>query len=107
MPGPNAYYTTASDPQNSGFILNSRFKSPPRIIIPRERDRFNAGRPKIKIPGPATYPVRPDSAIKFKKMGAPIFTRAQRDTSLDTSTRKITPGPGSYRFQSDFGFYNI
>ena len=37
-----------------------------------------------------------------------MFTRGKRDTNLDTSaTRKITPGPGTYRAQSDFGYYDI
>jgi hypothetical protein len=44
----------------------------------------------------------------MRNSGAPMFTKGKRDTNLDTSaTRKITPGPGTYRVQSDFGFYDV
>ena len=39
--------------------------------------------------------------------GAPVFSKTKRQVVLDNSeTRKITPGPGTYRFQSEFGYYN-
>jgi hypothetical protein len=41
----------------------------------------------------------------YKNSGAPIFTKQKRVAELDTSaTRKITPGPGTYKLYSDFGF---
>lgn len=44
---------------------------------------------------------------KFKNSGAPIFPKQRRLAELDTSAiRNITPGPGTYRVQSEFGFYN-
>ena len=42
---------------------------------------------------------------KYHNSGAPVFTKQQRLVTLDVSeTRKITPGPGSYRAPSEFGF---
>lgn len=44
---------------------------------------------------------------KYKNSGAPVFSKAKRLATLDLSeTRKITPGPGTYRISSDFGYYN-
>jgi hypothetical protein len=42
---------------------------------------------------------------KFKSSGAPVFTKQNRKIELDFSeTRKITPGPGSYKKGSEFGY---
>ena len=73
--------------------------------------------PKMELDGKGTY-----SLARYRNSGAPIFTKAGRDTTLDTSvTRKsklltdyaivvlfeqyhnnlfniVTPGPGTYRF---------
>lgn len=42
---------------------------------------------------------------KFKNSGAPLFGKADRSYTID-SIRQGTPGPGTYRQHSDFGFYN-
>ena len=57
------------------------------------------------MPGPGQY--TPSTNLnktgtyfykKFKNSGAPIFPKASRLVTLDMSeTRRITPGPGSYR----------
>jgi len=58
---------------------------------------------KIDLNKKGHYPLS-----RMKDSGAPMFTRGKRDTNLDTSaTRKITPGPGTYRVQSDFGYYEV
>lgn len=36
---------------------------------------------------------------------APVFGKQKREAELDVSaTRKITPGPGTYKLYSDFGY---
>ena len=54
---------------------------------------------------------------KWKGSGAPIFPKTNRVIMMETSkTRRstilfifisiATPGPGTYRIQTDFGFYD-
>lgn len=123
MPGPGAYQHAAASENHNGYILNARYKSGGCVTISRGGQRFDnsALRAAIKVPGPGNYMQRNEinkkgvySLAKLKNSGAPIFTRANRDTNLDTSaTRKstiiliiclVTPGPGSYRVLSEFGF---
>lgn len=71
-------------------------------------------RKAIQEPGPGAY--NPSVGVdktgqyfinKYKNSGAPVFNKQKRIVALDTSeTRKITPGPGSYRLQSEFGYYD-
>mmetsp|Transcript_18323 Transcript_18323/g.17445 ORF Transcript_18323/g.17445 Transcript_18323/m.17445 type:complete len:86 (+) Transcript_18323:583-840(+) len=85
-------------------------------MFSRNGARFNNEELRISMdkPGPGAYKqVLAFSRkgnyqySKWKSSGAPVFTRQGRQTNLDTSaTRKITPGPGSYRMQTEFGFYD-
>lgn len=67
------------------------------------------------IPGPGQYDpkteVNSQGAYfldRLKNSCAPIFTKQQRLVTLDPSeTRKITPGPGTYRAPSEFGYYEV
>jgi len=127
VPGPGAYTQQASESKN-GFIVNSRYKSSAKAVISRGKSRFDntSMRTSAAIPGPGLYNLKLDlnmkgnySFARYRNSGAPVFTKGKRDTNLDTSvTRKrknhstnfsniVTPGPGSYRMQSDFGYYNI
>ena len=65
-----------------------------------------------QIPGPGQY--EPKTEIgnyvldRYKNTNAIVFTKQQRLVTLDISeTRKITPGPGTYRAPSEFGFYEV
>lgn len=68
-----------------------------------------------EIPGPGQYDPKTDQNSsgsyfleKFKNSQAPVFPRQTRLVTLDPSeTRKITPGPGTYRAPSEFGYYEI
>jgi hypothetical protein len=55
-----------------------------------------------EIPGPGHYDPRTDVSP------APLFTKQSRLVTLDPSeTRKITPGPGTYKSPTEFGYYEI
>ena len=55
-----------------------------------------------EIPGPGHYDPRTDVSP------APLFTKQSRLVTLDQSeTRKITPGPGTYKSPTEFGYYEI
>ena len=77
------------------------------------------------MPGPGNYDQRLNlnktgnySFYKWRNSGAPLFSKASRKVDLETSaTRKskcnftylqltVTPGPGTYRVQTEFGFYD-
>ena len=68
-----------------------------------------------EIPGPGQYDPRTEVSPngtyfvdKFKNSQAPLFTKQQRLVTLDPSeTRKITPGPGTYKAPTEFGYYEI
>ena len=78
--------------------MNSRFRSGGGVIISRGEGRFNNAtmRGSINSPGPGNYNTKMEmnnkgtySCAKYKNSGAPLFTRANRDTNLETSaTRK-------------------
>lgn len=126
MPGPGTYSQQASESKN-GFIVNSRYKSSAKAVISRGKSRFDNTSMKTSaaVPGPGLYQLKLDlngkgnySFARYRNSGAPVFTKGKRDTNLDTSvTRKcklkrlsydlVTPGPGTYRMQSDFGYYNV
>eukprot|EP00347_Sterkiella_histriomuscorum_P007766 403347641 len=115
-PGPGQYEMQRGSDNKNGFCFNSKFKSPTGTVISRSGKRFDDSRARtsMEIPGPGQYKPQLElnqkgnySFYKFKNSGAPVFSKAKRITNLDTSaTRKITPGPGSYRMQTDFGFYD-
>ena len=72
-------------------------------------------RKAAEIPGPGQYDpktnVNPNGTYfvdKYKNSQAPVFTKQSRLVTLDVSeTRKITPGPGSYKAPTEFGYYEI
>ena len=116
---------TASQSKN-GFCPNSRYKSPTGALISRGGARFDHSkiRYSLDMPGPGNYEQKLNlnktgnyTFYKWRNSGAPLFSKATRKVDLDTSaTRKsnlrniliilVTPGPGTYRVQTEFGFYN-
>ena len=82
----------------------------------RDGKRFNnsAINEASKIPGPGRYDINScNSKVgkyfvhKFRSSGAPFFGKEIRKFTLDKSnTRKITPGPGAYHIQTEFGVYD-
>jgi Sperm-tail PG-rich repeat len=97
VPGPGTYSVKASESNNKGFIVNSRYKSGGCAIISRGSQRFSD--PSMKatgVPGPGNYHPKGDmdrrgnyTVARFRNSGAPFFPKAGRDTNLDTSkTRK-------------------
>jgi Sperm-tail PG-rich repeat len=80
-------------------------------------NRFNEMhiRRAAEIPGPGQYELKTDVNAqgtyfvdKYKNSQAPVFTKQSRLVTLDPSeTRKITPGPGSYKMPTEFGYYEI
>lgn len=91
-------------------------KSSGGVVISRGGERFDRSklRASLDVPGPANYQPKLNldskgayAYSKWKSSGAPMFTKASRQVDLDTSrTRKMTPGPGTYRVQTEFGFYD-
>ncbi len=85
-------------------------------MISKGGERFDRSllRSSVDSPGPGNYQPKLNldakgsyAYSKWKSSGAPLFTKATRRVDLETSkTRKITPGPGTYRLQTEFGFYN-
>jgi hypothetical protein len=116
FPGPGSYEASKASDNQNGFTLNSRFKSPLGAKISSSGKRFDDTFFKrvSKLPGPGEYSPRSESNVgnyfiaKYRNSGAPVFSKGKRLAELDLSqTRKITPGPGSYRIQSEFGFYYL
>eukprot|EP00347_Sterkiella_histriomuscorum_P017484 403349183 len=115
-PGPGAYDGNRAMDSINGRTVYSRFKSPGGAIISRTGQRFDNSldRRSAFEPGPGAYQqiesVNKTGTFffnKYKNTGAPVFGKSRRLVQLDDSaTRKITPGPGTYRVQSEFGFYN-
>ncbi|CDW73627.1 UNKNOWN [Stylonychia lemnae] len=115
-PGPGTYDSNRATESVNGHTVESRYRSPGGTVISKNGPRFDSSPLKraMQEPGPGQY--RHVEAVsntgnyfikKFKNSGAPVFSKSRRLVELDVSqTRKITPGPGSYRIQSEFGFYD-
>lgn len=95
VPGPGTYTTSGSD-SKKGFIMNARYKSNRNAVISPGKDRFGVNRTALQVPGPGNYNLKLDlnktgnyHLARYKNSGARCFSRASRDTNLDTSvTRK-------------------
>jgi hypothetical protein len=68
--------------------------------------------PKWHVPGPGSYPMIPGISAKgtyfvssMKSSLASRFLKGLRNSSLCLPARTATPGPGSYRVPSEFGYY--
>jgi len=106
FPGPGTYELTATEDKN-GFCFVSKFRSSTGAKIPAispgnhnasQRIDVNLMRRSLAIPGPGNYEdheklkMDPRGSYQFSKWrssGAPLFSRSQRNTNLETSaTRK-------------------
>ncbi len=98
VPGPGAYNLDASNNNQKGYVVNSKYKSAGGVVISRSGKRFDNTRIRnsMQIPGPANYQPKLElnnkgqyTFYKFKNSGAPVFPKSVRSTNLDNSvTRK-------------------
>ena len=103
-PGPGTYELTATEDKN-GFCFVSKYKSStgPKIISsanPNSSQRIdmNLMRRSMQVPGPGNYENHDKLKMdprgfyaysKWRSSGAPVFSRSNRNTNLETSvTRK-------------------
>ncbi|EAR85445.1 sperm-tail PG-rich repeat protein (macronuclear) [Tetrahymena thermophila SB210] len=107
-PGPGAYASLPAIKEDGKYFL-SKYKSSGCISFsPSSSQRF----PKSsadQTPGPGTYKpivsINPDGRYfvsKFKSSNSRSFTHSKRITN---GVSQFTPGPGSYRLPSEFGYY--
>jgi hypothetical protein len=108
-PGPGTYQVPPSISKNGKYFLSKYKGSGANIISPARSHRFISFKEGEK-PGPGAYETKvgfaPNGSYfvsKFKSSLGKTFGSMSRNSS----TRKIetTPGPGSYRLPSDFGYY--
>lgn len=126
-PGPGAYDLKSTENRN-GHCYVAKYKSSGGVIISRTGERFDrqSSRKGNDVPGPGNYDMATlefdkkgrYSLAKWKNSGAPVFSKARRTVNLDDSvTRKskiilltlliiVTPGPGTYRVGTEFGYYD-
>ena len=73
----------------------------------RDGKRFDhsALRMSAQIPGPGAYKSKYDAIVR--KSGVPLIGKDPRKLIIETPNERInTPGPGTYRAQTDFGYYD-
>lgn len=105
FPGPGSYNATNATDNKLGFCMSSKFRSPGGPVISRSGKRFDHRdqRRSMEIPGPGAY--IPNYKQRQRNFGVAVIGSEKR---LNTaSVRRGTPGPGTYRVQSDFGFYDV
>ena len=104
FPGPGSYNATNATDNKLGHVVSSKFRSSGGPVIARSGKRFDNRdqRRSMEIPGPGTYTA--NYKQRQRNFGVAVFGSEKR---LNTSSmRRGTPGPGTYRVQSDFGFYD-
>eukprot|EP00357_Protocruzia_adherens_P022362 CAMPEP_0114987712 /NCGR_PEP_ID=MMETSP0216-20121206/9170_1 /TAXON_ID=223996 /ORGANISM="Protocruzia adherens, Strain Boccale" /LENGTH=390 /DNA_ID=CAMNT_0002350361 /DNA_START=37 /DNA_END=1209 /DNA_ORIENTATION=+ len=108
VPGPGAY-TLSPTLNDKGKYFVSKFKnSSASVFSPPSSKRFQRN-PGANIPGPGTYGNVEFNATgsyfvsKFKSSFARTFSNSARNSW--SSPNLLTPGPGSYRLPSEFGYY--
>eukprot|EP00347_Sterkiella_histriomuscorum_P008017 403346688 len=105
FPGPGHYEGQMEN--KNGMCAFSRYKSSGSAVISKTGQRFDMKdlRRSMEMPGPGQY----DGFTTFyktkKNYGATVFGRQKRLEELQ-SIRKNTPGPGTYRALSEFGYYD-
>ncbi|CDW71854.1 UNKNOWN [Stylonychia lemnae] len=107
FPGPGTYDGQAATENKNGYTIYSKFRSPGGAIISKTGERFDLRqhRKSVDIPGPGSYQLTHLGPSMQKNFGAVVFGKSRRLVETK-ETIKYTPGPGTYRIQSDFGFYN-
>lgn len=112
-PGPGAYDFKASVNQ-TGRNFNSKMRSSSVCTIQKTKGgRFGStNNPSKMVPGPGQYQPKLDMTktgdyfvSKFRSAGTRTFYHSDRRTIGLPECAKVTPGPGSYRAPSEFGFY--
>eukprot|EP01017_Pseudomicrothorax_dubius_P003770 TRINITY_DN10613_c0_g1_i1.p1 TRINITY_DN10613_c0_g1~~TRINITY_DN10613_c0_g1_i1.p1 ORF type:complete len:285 (+),score=39.55 TRINITY_DN10613_c0_g1_i1:144-998(+) len=109
IPGPGKYEAIpAITKDGKHFVAN--FKNTGMVAFnPPRSKRFNDHSFSKEVPGPGAYDTKPaiDSKgnyfiSKFESSGCRTFNHEKRNVF---SLRARTPGPGTYRMPSDFGYY--
>lgn len=106
-PGPGTYKTDIE--KSPGKTVLSTFRSSPNTIFSdpkfaRFRKEKNEG-----VPGPGQYFKNQEFTMSdhlsstYKYQGPRSFAKSTRDTFYKKNVD--TPGPGSYRMPSEFGYY--
>lgn len=112
-PGPGTYPNIPSI-NDKGKYFNSKFKSSGASLFnPRTSDRFGPNFSKARqVPGPGHYQpktdITPDGnyfVSNFKSSNCRSFSHSIRKAETAGQTSHITPGPGTYRLPSEFGYY--
>ena len=104
-PGPGAYNQQALCANSKSSL--SKFKSPtgPRLVAGEKRFDYTDIRRASLLPGPGQYTPRIEGGHGPSRV---CFSKEPRLVTLDTSeTRRITPGPGTYKSPSEFGYYDM
>lgn len=109
-PGPGTY-TDVHTMKLDGKYFVSKYKSQKcRIIAPARSKRFKKKVRGHGNPGPGQYSKRTIAfnskgsyfLSKMKNSGCNFFNKSKRSCNTRVSS---SPGPGSYRLPSDFGYY--
>ncbi len=110
-PGPGAYECRPTITKE-GKMLMSKYRSSGATTFNPPRSARFGGEGSKHQPGPGQYSPRLDMTKegkyyiqKFSSSGARTFYHHNRKTMDNNSTARLSPGPGSYRMPSDFGFY--
>eukprot|EP00347_Sterkiella_histriomuscorum_P018891 403343777 len=107
FPGPGQYNGQSATENKNGFTVQSKYKSSGAVAISKGGQRFDhrVYRNSMEIPGPGKYYQAQLKQSLTRHYGTAIFGKERRLVE-QKSTSKLTPGPGAYRIQSDFGFYD-
>lgn len=114
-PGPGTYKDITSLPGN-GRNFTSKYKSVNSgLINSKGAARFaEENRKKAETPGPGQYSPRTEFSktgqyflSHFKNMGTTALYRSRRQTLSELKGDKYSPGPGTYRLPSDFGYPDL
>lgn len=108
VPGPGAYDQSWS--HSSGkYIVSSARNIPVHSFSPKSSSRFPKEDKKV-VPAPGAYNVD-KGFLNYAKVlstckssGSITFGLTGRSNAMDI---KNTPGPGSYRIPSEFGYYEV
>lgn len=121
-PGPCAYNTVLTINPIGKYAVSHYKNSLARAFDPACSKRFASMPPRLtfvatlkqRAPGPGTYAPKDGISAQgdyfvstMKSSKAQHFAKGPRNASLATASRTSTPGPGSYRVPSEFGYYEI
>ena len=109
-PGPGAYDSKAT---MNGTNVNSKLRSASVCTFNKTKGgRFgNSNNPSKQVPGPGQYSPRLEMTStgeyfysKYQSAGTRTFYHSNRKT-IQLPDNASTPGPGSYKQPSEFGYY--